>query len=124
MKYYNNIFASSYKYYSGFKYESPVFNGICIVFVCQTTLLIFILILLRKFTVINVFAFLSSKLYFLPFLFIWFYLLNRYYKNKERIAAVIKTFESKSDNFKKLWGAITIVSFVSPVIISAFLLKK
>lgn len=123
MFFYNNIFASSYKYYSKFKRESPSFSATCIVVLCQMTMLCLILVILMKFTGINVFSILPNKLYFLLILALWFFLTFRYYR-KDKIDIIIQKFEKKSNRDKKVWGVLTLFFIIVPIILIALLLTK
>jgi len=123
MHFYNNIFASSYVWYSKFKRETPLISAVSVVLICQMTLFFLILALLKKFDVADCFNLLPSKYYFLPILFIWFFLLGKYY-NKQKAEKIINSFKSKSLQERKIWAAVSIASFVLPVVIIAFILKR
>lgn len=123
MRFYNNIFGSTYKYYSRYKTEAPSFSAVCVVTVCQMVLLFLIIILLKVAGVVDVFGMLPSKYYFIPVLILWLILIYRYY-TKERANEVVKDFEQKPLSERRIWGAITVACFVLPIIIIALLLRK
>jgi len=123
MIFYNNIFASSYKYYSKFKREAPLFSSVCVVIVCQMSFFFLILAILKKLNIINLFSLFPSKFYFLPIFFSWLFLLFRYY-TKNRAEEIVIAFNKKPTKERKMWGVLTLASFVIPLIVIAFLLKK
>ena len=123
MAFYNNIFASTYKYYSRFKRETPLFSAVCVVIVCQMTLFFLVLSILKRLNIINAFALLPNKFYFLPIFFVWLFLLFRYY-TKSKAEEIISRFEKKLPKERKMWGVLTIMSFIVPLVLIAFLLKK
>jgi hypothetical protein len=120
---FDNIFASTYKYYSKFKTEEPRFSAVCVLTMCQVLLAFLFLILLRKFTGFDFFGMLPNKFYFLPVLFIWLFIVYRHY-DKDKIDEVIGSFEEKSDRKRKLWGLTVLGMFILPLIIIAVLLTK
>jgi hypothetical protein len=123
MKLYNNLFASSYRFYSRFKDESPLGTSICIIWICQMILFFLVFAILKKIIHFNPFLLLPNKFYFLPVFFLWLYLLTRYY-SKVKVQLILQGFEKKSHNERKIWGLITIVCFIAPLIVITFLLKK
>jgi archaellum biogenesis protein FlaJ (TadC family) len=123
MKFYNNIFASTYKYYSRYKTEAPLFSSICVVTVCQMVFLFLIIILLKVFKVIDLFGMLPSKYYFIPVLALWIFLLYKYY-TKDKAEEIMIRYEKKPLSERRLWGVITILTFIAPIIIIALLLNK
>jgi hypothetical protein len=120
---YNNIFAATFNYYSRFKNESPRFSAACVVTVCQMVLLFLGIIILKKIGNIDIFGMLPSKYLIIPFLVIWLYLVYRYY-TKEKVNQVIELFSQKTILARRLWGVLTIVHFILPIVIISFLLKK
>lgn len=120
---FDNIFATTYKYYSKFKTEAPRFSAVCVLTICQILLAFLFLILLRKLTGFDFFGMLPSKFYFLPVFFIWLFVVYRYY-NKEKIEEFLERFEHKPLNKRKLWAATALTMFILPVILIAILLRK
>lgn len=123
MKFYNNIFAATYKYYSRFKTEAPLFSSVCVVTVCQILLLFLIIILLKVACVVDFFGMLPSKFYFIPILGLWLVLNFRYY-TKDKVPEIIQAFEHKTKSERRIWGTVAIVCFILPIIIIAMLLRK
>lgn len=123
MKFYNNLFASTYKYYSRYKTEAPRFSAVCVVTVCQMLLLFLIIILLKTAGLLDIFGMLPSKYYFIPVFILWLVIIYRYYTN-EKATEVVQMFEEKSLSERRMWGVITVVCFILPITIIAFLLKK
>lgn len=123
MKFYNNIYAACYKFYSKFKNETPYSTSIIVVDVCQMTLILLIIVIIKKITNYNLASLLPNKYYFLPFLILQLYLLYKYY-SKEKVNSILEEFETKSPNAKKMWGALTIFFFIAPLVLIGFLLKK
>jgi hypothetical protein len=120
---YNNIFASTYNYYSKFKNEYPGVASICVVFVCQVTLALLLVGLIGEILNRNLFLNIPNKLYALPFLVVWLVLLFKIY-SKERISSIIEEFNSKSVKQRRIWGIITVGHFVCPTILFLLLLLK
>lgn len=120
---YNNIFASTYNYYSKFKNESPVVASICVVFVCQVTLALLTVGLIGEIINRNLFLNIPNKIYALPFLVIWLVLIFRIY-SKEKVVDIVKEFNSKPVRQRRVWGIITVVHFVCPTILFLLLLLK
>lgn len=123
MRFYNNIFGATYKYYSRYKTEAPLFSAVCVVTVCQMVLLFLIIILLKVAGIVDIFGMLPSKYYFIPVLILWIILIYRYY-TKEKTDEVVKNFEQKSLSERRMWGVTTIVCFILPIVIIAMLLRR
>lgn len=94
MVFYINIFAATYRYYSKFRTEAPLFSSVCVVTVCQMVLLFLIIVLLKLTGVVDIFKMLPSKYYFVPVLALWIILVYRYY-TKERALQIVQHFEQK-----------------------------
>lgn len=120
---YNNLFASSYRFYNKFKGETPLGTSVIVVFVCQMTLFFLIITIVKKLTGINVASVFPNKFYFIPIFLLWMYLLYKHY-SKEKVKAILQEFEQKSSREKKMWGIVTLISFIVPLVLIAFLLKK
>jgi len=73
MEYYNNILASSYKFFSRFERETPVFTAICIVTVCQFTLVFLIYTIIKMHTHVNPFIIFPNKYYAIPIVPLWIF---------------------------------------------------
>jgi hypothetical protein len=123
MSFYNNVFAATYKYYARYKTEAPRFSAVCVVTVSQIVLFFLILVLLKKTGAIDIFGMLPSKYYFIPVFLLWLFLVYRHYTNNRAIE-VVHLFEQKPLRERRTWGILTIICFILPIIIIAFLLKK
>ncbi|MGZ4008218.1 MAG: hypothetical protein ACXVJV_13695, partial [Mucilaginibacter sp.] len=123
MNVYNNIYASSYRFYAKFKGETPYSTSIILVTLCQVELFFLILTIIRKITGYNPFLLLPNKYYVLPIIFSWFVVLFKYY-TKERVSRIVDEFERKDKNQKIFWGMLTLFSMMVPIIIIGILLKK
>jgi predicted membrane protein len=123
MKFYNNIYASSYRFYAKFKGETPWSTSIVLVTVCQIELFFLLLVIIKKVTGYNPFLILPNKFYFLPIFIVWLVLLFKYY-TKERAGIIVSEFEKKELWQKRIWGALTLISFLLPIILIFILLKK
>jgi len=111
MKFYNNIFASAYKCYD--KYDkSPRYKAASFVFVYMLASFALILALVKKVFFLNFSTLAQYKFLFLIFGLSFLGLLWRYYSSDERVEIIIKAFEKKQVNKRKLWGFITIITFV------------
>jgi hypothetical protein len=127
MALYNNIFASSYRFYSRFKGEAPWGTSIILVCISQFSTVFLVFAILKKITGINALlalsAFLPSKYFYIPIFAIWGFVLYRYY-SKEKTTIILADFEKKSANTKVFWGYFTILWLVLPVLLTAILLRK
>lgn len=123
MKFYNNIFGATYKYYSRYKTEAPLFSAVCVVTVCQMVALFLIIVLLKSIGAVDVFGMLPSKYYFIPVLVLWIILIYRYY-TKERVVVIVRNFEEKPLSERRIWGIITVMCFILPIVVIAILLRK
>jgi hypothetical protein len=123
MRYYSNIFASSFKFYSGFRRETPRFSAICIVVVCQFTMLFLILTLIKNYTTINPFLIFPSKYYGIPLTVLWISFAFIYFR-KDRVETIMKNFEEKSLLERRFWAIVTIISLIFPTVFMAYLLSK
>ena len=111
MNFYNNIFASAYKCYD--KYDkSPRYKAASFVFVYTLASLALILAILKKVFFLSFSILAQYKFLFLIFGLVFLGLLLKYYSSNERVEIIIKTFEKKQVNKRKLWGFITIITFV------------
>lgn len=120
---YNYIFASTYKYYSRFKNESPRFGAACVVTVCQIGLLFLLLVIVKVASGYNFFSMFPNKFYFLPILGVWMFFNYRYYDG-ERTNEILESFNQKRTGQRRWWSVITVISFLLPIVLIAFLLKK
>jgi len=123
MSYYNSIYASSYRFYAKFKGETPWSTSIILVTVCQIELFFLLLTIIKKSTEFNPFLILPNKFYFLPIFSLWFFLMFKYY-NKERALRIVDEFEQNNMVHKKLWGILTLISFLLPLVLIFILLKR
>lgn len=123
MFYYNCIYASSYRFYSRFKGETPWGTSIILVSICQIELFFLILAFIKKITQYNLFLIFPNKFYFLPIFFIWLFINFKYY-TKKRVEKIVDKFEQKNIIQKRIYGVLTIVSFLLPLFLIFFLLKK
>jgi hypothetical protein len=114
MKFYNNIFASTYKFYAHFKREAPFGSAICVLFVCQMTLLFLLLIIFGKITGRSFFF--HNKYFYLPIFFLWLYGLYKYY-SKERAQIFLNEFNKKTLKERRYWAVTALTSFLLPLIL-------
>lgn len=120
---YNNIFAASYKAY-GRSSSDPRSGAVAVVFIHQYITLFLIIAIIKKIFVLDFTALRDYRyLALLVFLVLWA-LLNKYFSNKIRVQEIIIDFENKSKNLRKLWGWVTVLSFIIEVTAMAFLLRK
>lgn len=123
MRYYDNIYAATYKFYSRFKREEPRSSAICVVAVCQIMLCILISAILQRIGIINLRGIGINKFYFLPLIFVWLFFLFKYY-SEEKGRRAIEVFELKTTAQKKMWGVISLISFLLPIILIAIFTRK
>jgi hypothetical protein len=113
MNYYNNVFASTYKFYSKFKYEAPRGSAISVLAVSQFTSIIFLIALLKRLG-LSTFTFIYPYRYFtIPVFFIWIYLIHKSYSD-EKIKTILIHFNEKSITKRRLWAVIAFLSFILP----------
>ena len=123
MGYYNNIFASSFKYYSNPRFKgTPAFGASLIVILCQNTLFWLVLLIFKKFYGFDYFSLFPNRYLFLIPYFIWGIFVVLYY-NKARVEKVVILFNQKKIFEKRVWYIITVLSATVPLIIFACLLQ-
>lgn len=123
MNFYNNIFASTYKYYSRFDNESPRYSAAIVVTVCQILFFLLLIQLLKMANIVDVIGVLPNKYYFLPVLIIWVLLQFRYYTTA-RANAIVERFEQKTLLERRAWAFLSLFSFIGVGIILAVLLSR
>jgi len=123
MGYYDNIYAAIYKFYSRFKREEPRSSAICVVAVCQIMLCILIFAIFQRIGMINLREIGINKFYLLPLILLWLFLLFKYY-SKEKGRKTIEIFELKTTAQRKMWGVISLISFLLPIILIAVFTMK
>lgn len=121
---YNNIFASICRFYSKFKSEEePRFSAVCVIAVSQITSFILIVIILNKIKIVNPVFLLNNKVYMIALMLLWIFILNKYY-SREKAERIIKSFLLKSETERRIWGLVSIFSFIMPMVVIAFLTAK
>lgn len=123
MGFYNNVFASSYNFYAKFKREAPLGSSVCVIFVCQMTLLFFIIAILKKITDADLTWLHPYAYYCLPLFVLWLVILFRYYR-KDRVQEILEEFNKKNTSAKRIWGILALASFIIPITLTAILLTK
>lgn len=80
---------------------------------------------LKKYTAINIFIPFqgNNKLYVLPILFCWVVGLTKYYSQK-KVFLLIEKYDEKPNFQKRIWGVISIMSIVVPILLLPILSKK
>jgi hypothetical protein len=121
MGYYNNIFASSFKFFSRFERETPLFSATCVVTVCQFTLVFLICTIIKIYTRVNPFIIFPNKYYGIPVVPIWIFAVSRYYR-KARVEEIVNRFNEKSLLRRRIWAIVTIVSLMLPTVFIAYLI--
>lgn len=119
MSFYNKIFAATFRYYSKYKNEAPRFSAVCVVAISQLLLLL-LLILLKKANIVDILGIMPSKYYFIPIFILWLIIVYRYY-SQEKIFKLIDIFEQMPLMTRRIWGIITIICLIFPVVIIAIL---
>lgn len=123
MRYYDNIYAATYKFYSRFKREEPRSSAICVVAVCQIMSCILIFAIFQRIGMINLREIGINKFYLLPLILVWLFFLFKYY-SEVKGRKTIETFELKTTAQRKMWGVISLVSFLLPIILIAVFTMK
>jgi hypothetical protein len=86
-------------------------------------LCILIFAILQRIGVINLRGIGINKFYFLPLIFVWLFRLFKYY-SEEKGRRTIEVFELKTTVQKKMWGVISLVLFLLPIILIAIFTRK
>jgi hypothetical protein len=124
MKLWDNIFAVSYNYIGRLKNQDQRSGAVSIVATSIMTLLFMLAIILGKVLKQNLIkTALPIKLYVIPVVFLIFYLVNLYYSTS-RAAVIMPKFNAFSTTKREIWKFITVIFYVGPLIVIAFLLKK
>jgi len=121
MGYYNNIFASSFKFFS-IRARTPLFGAICVVTVCQFTLVFLICTIMKIYTHANPFRIFPNQYYGIPVVPIWIFAVSRYYR-KARVEEILNRFNEKSLLERRIWAIVTIISLILPTVFIAYLLN-
>jgi hypothetical protein len=120
----DNIFGAAYNYYGRFKNQSQRFSATCIVSTSIMTLAMLLIIILSKIVGQNILSIaFPNKYYIIPVVFLLIYLVNRHY-SVSRVQNVMARFNSLTPTQKDFWKFLTVVFFVGPIVLIAFLLKK
>ena len=64
-----------------------------------------------------------NKYYIIPVVFLLIFLVNRHY-SVSRVENVMTKFNSLTSSQKDVWKFLTVIFFVGPIVVIAFLLKK
>jgi len=86
-------------------------------------LCILISAILQRIGIINLRGIGINKFYFLPLIFVWLFFLFKYY-SEEKGRRAIEVFELKTTAQKKMWGVISLISFLLPIILIAIFTRK
>lgn len=116
MRFFNNIFSSSYKYYAKFKNEVPLGSAVCVVCVSQITLALLLVACIGKIIGRNLFLFLPHKLYYLPVFILWLFFLFKYY-SPIRAEKMVAEFNKKNKASRRMWAVLSVISFIGPIIV-------
>jgi membrane protease YdiL (CAAX protease family) len=122
MKFYDNILASAYFFYSKFKNEKPYFASIFYVLWCQLFFVFLIFSIIKKKYGINLISRIPEY-YFIILAITWMICIFVYY-SKEKVNKIIIEFERKKRLEKILWGIISIISLFTPLICVPILLTR
>lgn len=116
---YKWIFASTYKYYSKFKNETPRFSAAAVVTVSQFASVFLVLTFLKRQMVWDFTRYVPNKFVALPIMFGWMAIIYKYY-SPERIITLSKSFDEFPKWKRKFWAVMSLVFFVLPFILFAF----
>lgn len=120
---YKWIFASTYRYYSKFKNETPRFSAAAVVTVSQFASAFLILTLLKRQMVWDFTRYVPNKYLALPIMFGWMAVIYKYY-SPERIIILLKNFDALPKWKRKFWAVMSLIFFVLPLILFAFAASK
>ncbi len=118
----NFLFSSYYKIFLKTKDDTPIFATVCMIIFVFTAWLLFILILLEKYNIWDLFT--PTLIYiYIAINFIAMYFLFRFYK-KEKVANILYLFEKKSLFVRNIWILISLLMLILPLVSNAVLLTK
>ena len=117
------ILASAFNFYKPFRREDPYFDAVIIVGLCQEMLSFLAVILIRRFTKLDLLQGLNSKVVLCVILACWMGILFRIY-SKNRIDTIVAEFDILKTFHRRLWGIATLVCLILPVVIIAIMLSK
>jgi hypothetical protein len=125
MNFYNNIFASAFKCYDKYG-KSPRFKAASFVFVCLLGSFFLLLSAIKKTFVLDFSIIQNYSGYKLLFVIIGFSLLGLVWKyySKDKSEKIIKNFEEKPIGKRRIWGFISVITFILQWVVTAFLLSK
>jgi len=118
---YNNVFASTYKFYTKYREKNPRGSAICVLAVSQVTMFIMLFIILGKvsninFTTLYPYRFISVAIYL-----VWLILLFKVY-SKERADKLVSHFNGFSKTTRRLWALASLLLFILPIILTIMIL--
>jgi membrane protease YdiL (CAAX protease family) len=123
MGFYNNFFASYYYLFQRFNNFNPIHSSKLLVTACQYMHFFLLSGIAEKLTGTQLIPQFQSKYYVLFFAIPWFIIVYLYY-SKNRVDQILKGFNQKSQNVKIIWGVVSVVSVILPIILFPILFSK
>ena len=123
MNFTENLLASAYNYYSRKKRIDAFFQAKLLLVIILSMFLLLLLLLLNEFFKFHVFNFLSHyKWLAVVFYLLIFFGIFKYY-TKDKMSEYIQVFELKSKKQKRLWGLVTILCAILPLVLFFLVLR-
>lgn len=124
---YGNIIVCGYKLHKQLNNKSPYFAALIFLVLNQMLAIALILAAIKNVIGINLFPagkdYKTISLTLVPILFVWVFLLSKYY-TKSRLNQLEIDFDEKSNKEKTLWYVLCICSILIPLIGLPLLLSK
>lgn len=119
---FKNIFAVAYRYYSRSVYEDAYFAAIVLISAIQFFILNFFICLMQKIFNINIIKQIEKPVFI--GVVIMLAIINFIMYPKKRVGKILSNFEMKHKRVRVLWGYVTVVLFLAPLILIILLTKK
>lgn len=124
MAYFGNIFCAAYLHFLKDRDEAtPLFASLMILWLCQFTLVMLFLALIKKMTGTDQVFFTINKYQFLTYYAIHIFSLHKSY-SKKRVEEMVKVYAQKSKKEKEIWNLVTIANALLPITFIALLMQK
>ena len=123
MNFTGNLLASAHNYYSRNKRIDAFFLAKLLLVIILSLFLLLLLLLVNEFFKLHLFNFLSRYKWLAVFFYILIFIGIFKYYSKDKMNAYIQAFELKSKNDKRLWGLITILCAILPLLLFFLVLR-
>jgi hypothetical protein len=111
---FDNILASTYKFYGRFKNEDPYIASIFYLYISQLALLFGIATAIKNYYSFDIISVFGSKGVFVGVSTVYLILMFFYYTRK-RVNRIVADYEFQSRTTQVIWGVVAWASFLAPV---------